>query len=183
MCCDWLLCWDSSSEKICCSHCCEVQKNCTRSRALAAGVVCTQGGGGGGFYTSVWVTGRLICTTALSFWVKLLALQFSHIHMCTAQWETWTDRHHLYVAETVLAVPCCCLMFMTYIFRHRGLLILKIISIQAHRNRERECVCMCLVCVLHKLIILSKFVTEKERKKEEEKNHRLHYSKVIVLFY
>ena len=34
---------------------------------------------------------------------------------------------------------------------------------------------MCLVCVLH--------VTEKERKKEEEKNHRLHYSKVIVLFY
>ena len=26
----------------------EVQKNCTRSRTLAAGVVCTQRGGGGG---------------------------------------------------------------------------------------------------------------------------------------
>ena len=95
---------------------------------------------GRGVYTSVWVTGRLICTTAFSFWVKLLALQFSHIHMCTAQQETWTDLHHLCVAETVLAVPCCRLMFMTYIFRHRGLLILKIILIQVHRNRERECV-------------------------------------------
>ena len=28
---------------------------------------------------------------------------------------------------------------------------------------------MCLVCVLHKLIILSKFVTEKEKKEEKEK--------------
>ena len=127
-------------------------------------------GGGGGGYTSVWVTGRLICTTAFSFWVKLLALQFSHIHMCTAQQETWTDLHHLCVAETVLAVSCCWLMFMTLIFRHRDLLILKIISVQAHRNREREreCVCMCLVCVLHKLIILSKFVTEKEKEKKKQ---------------
>ena len=73
------------------------------------------------------VTGRLICTTAFSFWVKLLALQFSHIHMCTAQQETWTDLQHLRVAETVLAVPCCRLMFMTYIFRYCGLQILKII--------------------------------------------------------
>ena len=128
-----------------------VQKNCTRSRALAAGVVCTQGGGGlhrgGGVYTSLWVTGRLICTTAFSFWVKLLALQFSHSHMCTAQQETWTDLHQLCVAETVLAVPCCCLLFMTYIFRHCGLLILKIISIQAHRNRECVCACAWCVCV------------------------------------
>ena len=103
--------------------------------------------GWGGFYTSLWVTGRLICTTAFSFWVKLLALQFSHIHMCTAQQETWTDLHHLCVAETVLAVPCCRLMFMTYIFRHCGLLILKIISIQAHRNRERESVYVHVLCV------------------------------------
>ena len=58
--------------------------------------------------------------------------------------ETWTDLHHLCVAETVLAVPSCCFMFMTYIFRHCGLLILKIMSVQAHRNVER--VCMCLVC-------------------------------------
>ena len=55
------------------AHTCEVQKNCTRSRALAAGVVCTQRGGGftqgrgGGVYISLWVTGRLICTTAFSF--------------------------------------------------------------------------------------------------------------------
>ena len=148
--CDWLLCWGSASEKICCSHCCEVQTNCTSllSRALAARVVCTREGGGG-VYTLLWVTGRLICTTALSFWVKLLALQFSHIHMCSAQQETWTDLHHLCVAETVLAVPCCRLMFMTYIFRHRGLLILKVMSVQAHRNveREREREFMCLVCV------------------------------------
>ena len=43
MCCVWLLLGGSANEKIWCSHCCEVQKNCTRllSRALAAGVVCT----------------------------------------------------------------------------------------------------------------------------------------------
>ena len=47
--CDWLLCWGSANEKMCCSHCCGVQKNCTRllSRALAAGVVCIQRGGVG----------------------------------------------------------------------------------------------------------------------------------------
>ena len=148
--CDWLFCWGSASEKICCSHCCEVQKNCT-SRALVARVVCTRGEGRGlhiglGDWHDVWVTGRLICTTAFSFWVKLLSLQFSHIHMCTAQQETWTDLHHLCVAETVLAVPCCRLMIMTYIFRHCGLQILKIISIQMHRNRERVCVHVLSVC-------------------------------------
>ena len=36
---------------------------------------------------------------------------------------------------------------------------------------------MCLVCVLHKLIILSKFVTEKKKKKNPL---HLHYSKIIV---
>ena len=59
-------------------------------------------------------------------------------------------------------------MFMTYIFRHCGLLILNIISIQAHRNVERECVHV-LMCVLDKLIMLSKFVTEKEKKKKKNK--------------
>ena len=80
------------------------------------------------------------------------------------------------MAETVLAVPCCRLMFMTYIFRHCGFQILKIISIQAHRDVEREC-----VCVLHKLIILSKFVTEKEKKKNKLNKTKLHlhYSKII----
>ena len=43
------------------------RKIVNRSRVLAAGVVCTQRRGGGGVYTSLWVTGRLICTTALSF--------------------------------------------------------------------------------------------------------------------
>ena len=77
-------------------------------------------------------------------------------------------------------------MFMTYIFRHCGLLILKIISIQAHRNREREKerVCVHVLCVLHKLIILSKFVTEKvekkEKKRKEKKTLHLHYSKIIL---
>ena len=75
--------------------------------------------GRGGVYSSLWVTGRLICTTALSFWVKLLALQFPHSHMCTAQQETWTDLHHLCVAETVLAVPCCrlmsCFLWLTFL--------------------------------------------------------------------
>ena len=65
---------------------------------------------------------------------------------------------------------------MTYIFRHCGLLILKIISLQAHRNIERECVCMCLVCVLHKLIILSKLVTEKEKKKKKKKRKNYTYT-------
>ena len=121
-----------------------------RSRKIVLGVGCLQPGlytGGGGVYTLLWVTGRLICPTALLFWVELLALQFSHIHMCMAQQETWTDLHHLCVAETMLAVPCCCLMFMTYILRHCGLLILKIISIQAHRNRERESVCVHVLSV------------------------------------
>ena len=57
------------------------------------------------------------------------------------------DLHWLCVAETVLAVPCCCLMFMTYIFRHCGLQILKIISVQVHRNRERESVCVHVLSV------------------------------------
>ena len=73
-------------------------------------------------------------------------------------------------------------MFMTYIFRHRGLLILKIISIQVHRNTQRECMCMCLVCVLHKLIILSKFVTEKEKKEEEKTTLTLQQNNCICCF-
>ena len=144
--CDWLLCWGSANEKF-------VAHIVVRSRQIVLG--CWVGRlrsglfvhGGGGVYTSLWVTGRLICTTALSFWVKLLALQFSHIHMSSAQLETWTDLHHLCVAETVLAVPCCRLMFMSYIFRRCGLLILKIMSVQVHRNVERERVYMRLVCV------------------------------------
>ena len=80
-------------------------------------------------------------------------------------------------------MPCCRLMFMTYIFRHCGLLILKIISIQAHRNVERECVHV-LMCVLDKLIILSKFVTEKEKKKNKKQNKtkmlHLQYRKITV---
>ena len=65
-----------------------------------ARVVCTWRGGG--IYTLVWVTGsgRLICTTALSFWVKLLALQFSHIHMCMVQQETCTNLQPFSVAES-----------------------------------------------------------------------------------
>ena len=47
----------------------------------------------------------------------------------------------------------------------------KIVSIQAHRNVERESVC--LVCMLHKLIILTKFVTEKEEEKKKKKKTTL----------
>ena len=44
---------------------------------------------------------------------------------------------------------------------------------------------MCLVCVLDKLIILYKFVTEKEKKKKKKKKTQkhtlhLHYSNIIV---
>ena len=60
--------------------------------------------------------------------------------MCMSQQETWMDLHHFCVAETLVAVPCWHLMFMT----------------------KRVCMCLC-VCVLDKLVILSKFVTEKER--------------------
>ena len=47
--CDWLLCWGSASEKICCSHCCEVQNFFTKllSRVLVAGILCTRRGGWG----------------------------------------------------------------------------------------------------------------------------------------
>ena len=121
--------------------------------------------------SSTWRGGRWLADWSVqlhSFWVK--------IHMCTAQQETWTDLHHLCVAETfvALAVPCCRLMLMAYIFKHCGVLILKIISIQAHRNVERECACAWCVCVCwtNRLISSSKFVTEKER---------IHYSKIIVL--
>ena len=98
--------------------------------------------GEGGLHIALgdWQTDLYNCSQAVGF-------EFSHIHMCTLQQETWTDLHHLCVAETVLAVPCCRLMFMTYIFRHCGLLILKIISVQAHRNRESVCVCACALCV------------------------------------
>ena len=47
------------------------------SRVAAARVVCILRGGG------IWMAGRLICTTELSFWVKLWALQF-YIHMCAS---------------------------------------------------------------------------------------------------
>ena len=43
--------------------------------------------------------------------------------------------------------------------------------------------CVHVLCVLHKLIILSKFVTEKEKEKKKEKKKKtlhLHYSKIIV---
>ena len=135
------------------------RKNCTRllSKELAARVVCTWRGGG--IYPLLWMTGWLICTTALSFWVKLLALQFSHIRMCTAQQETWTDLHHWCVAETLLAVTLCLwLTFLgTVVFRFWKLYQFKLIE------TLRESVCLCLVCVLDKLIILSKFLTPKER--------------------
>ena len=135
-----------------------------RSRKIILGVGCLWPGlfvhgRGGGVYTSLWVTGWLICTTARSFWVKLLALQFSHIRMCTAQQETWTDLHHWCVAETLLAVTLCLwLTFLgTVVFRFWKLYQFKLIE------TLRESVCLCLVCVLDKLIILSKFLTPKER--------------------
>ena len=55
-------------------------------------------------------------------------------------------------------------MLSPYVYDlHFGLLIMKIMSIQAHRNVERESVRVFGVCVLDKLIILFKFVTEQER--------------------
>ena len=142
--CDWLLCWGSANENICCSHCCEVQKNCTRSRALAAGVVCTQRGGGftqgrGGLHIALgdWQTDLYNCILNLIQAVVFAIFPHLHVH---GPARDLNGSNHLCVAETVLAVPCCHLMFMTYIFRHCGLLILKIISIQAHRNTESVCV-------------------------------------------
>ena len=70
------------------AHCCEVQKNCTRSRALAAGVVCTQkgGGGGGGGYTGLhialgdWQTDLYNCILILSQAVGFAIFPHSHVH-------------------------------------------------------------------------------------------------------
>ena len=88
--CDWLLCCGSANEKICCSHCCEVQKNCTRSRALAAGVVCTQRGGGvtreegGGGRLHIalgdWQTDLYNCILILSQAVGFAIFPHSHVH-------------------------------------------------------------------------------------------------------
>ena len=110
--CDWLLYCGSANEKSCCSNCCEVQKNCTRlpNVVLAARDVCTRRLGGG-IYTLLWVTGRLTCTTALSFWVKLLALQFSHIHMCSPTSDLQRSTP-LSMAETV----GCSAMPSSYIY-------------------------------------------------------------------
>ena len=111
------------------------------------------------------------CTLILSQAVSFAFFPHSHVHGPARDLNVC-------VAETMLAVPCCHLMFMTYTFRHCGLLILKILSIQAHRNveRERMCVCMCLAFVLHKLIILSKFVTEKEKKKKRKEKNNYTYT-------
>ena len=93
---------------------------------LWPGLFVHRGGGGGGLHIALgdWQSDLYNCILILN---QAVGFEFSHIHMCTAQQETWTDLHHLCVAETVLAVPCCRLMFMTYIFRYCGLLILKII--------------------------------------------------------
>ena len=79
-----------------------------------AGVVCTWRGGGSTHHFGDWQTDLYNCTLILesSCWLY--------------NFPTFT---------------CCRLMFMTYIFRHCGLLILKIISIEAHRNVERVCAC------------------------------------------
>ena len=72
---------DQPMRKSVAPDCCEVQKSCTRL-LNESGACCTCGACGqgcwGGIYTLLQVTGRLVCTTALSFWVKLLALQYSH---------------------------------------------------------------------------------------------------------
>ena len=82
MCCDWLLFWGSANEKICCSHCCEVQKNCT-SRVLAAGVVCTRGElGEGGLHIGLgdWQTDLYNCILILSQAVGFAIFPHSHVH-------------------------------------------------------------------------------------------------------
>ena len=102
--------------------------------------VCTRRGEG--IYTLLWATSRLICTTALSFWVKLLALQFFHIHICIVQQETWTDLHPSCVAETTLYLwltfsgTVIFWFWKSYQFKH------------IETSRES-------VCVFVKLIILS----------------------------
>ena len=70
----------------------EVQKNCTRSRALAARVVWIRGGGGvtqgrGGLHIAFgdWHTDLYNCILILS---QAVGFEFSHIHKCTAQQET-----------------------------------------------------------------------------------------------
>ena len=76
--CDWLLCWGSANEKICCSHCCEIQKNCT-SRALASGLFVH---GGGGLHISLgdWQTDLYNCILILSQAVGFAIFPHSHVH-------------------------------------------------------------------------------------------------------
>ena len=81
-----------------------------------------------------WQTDLCNCTLILSQAVGFTIFPHSHVHgpardLNGSTPRVWLrhmcDLHHLCVAETLVAVPCHCLMFMTYIFRHCGLLILK----------------------------------------------------------
>ena len=74
-----------------------------------------------------WQTDLYNCTLILSQVVGFTIFPHSHVHSPTRVLHRSTP---LSVAETQLvAVPCCRLIFMPYIFRHCDLLILKVISI------------------------------------------------------
>ena len=91
-----------------------------------------------------WQTDLYNCTVILSQVVGFTIFPHSHVHSPTRDMHRSTS---LSVAETYLVVVLCFhLTFIPYIFRHCGLLILKVISIQAHRNVERECACAWCVC-------------------------------------
>ena len=76
-----------------------------------------------------WQTDLYNCTVNLSQVVGFTIFPHSYVHNPTRDLHRSTP---LSVAETLVAVPCCHLIFMPYIFRHCDRLILKIISIQAH---------------------------------------------------
>ena len=111
---------------------------------LRRGVVCTQrGGGGGGLLIALGdrQTDLYNCTLILSQAVGFTISPQSHAHGPARDLKGSTpllcgwDR-----ASSAMLLPYV-MLFMTYIFRHCGFLILKITSIQAQRKVERESVC------------------------------------------
>ena len=157
MCRDWLLCWRSAMKKFV-AHTCEVPNNCTRllSRALAARVVCTRGEG------ADWQTDLYKyynCSLILSQAVGFTVFPHSHVHSpardlngstpLVCGWDLGSS--------SVLSPYVYDLHFQALWSSDSENYISSVKLIEMLRER------VCLVCVLDKLILLSKFVTEIER--------------------
>ena len=119
---------------------------------LAVNVVCTEGVGDLHIALGDWQADLDNCTVILSEVVGFTIFPHPHVHSPTRDLHRSTP---LSVAETnLVAVLCFPLTFMPYIFRHCHLLILKIISIQAHRKKQKiKIIRSCFFIIISNLFI------------------------------